>query len=102
MDPFIVMGLNADATDRQIEERYLAILKKYPPDQAPELFAIFRKAYEELKNEEDRLDRHLRYFDKTGRALTEELALLPKTLRRMRLNPQHIQALQQHCRGEIE
>ncbi len=98
MDPFLVLGLEADATDQQIEERYLECIQKYPPDQAPELFTLHRQAYEKLRDEAGRLDNQLRYFDKTGQALTEDFPKLPRELKRQPLSQQGLRNLLHHCK----
>lgn len=93
MDPFFVLGLEPDATTEQIEERYLRCMREYPPDKAPEHFARFRQAYEQLREEEQRLFTQLRYFDITGRSLTEEFLEYPPKLQRKRLSQPQMREL---------
>lgn len=93
MNPFFVLGISPDAKDEEIEKKYLACIQEFPPDRAPEHFMLFRQAYEKLQKEEERVALQLKYFDHTGRALTEELALLTPQLQRKRLSFQQIRAL---------
>jgi curved DNA-binding protein CbpA len=55
-DPFTVLGVNEDAGDAEIRRRYLALVRDYPPDRAPERFREYRAAYEALSDERKRLE----------------------------------------------
>jgi curved DNA-binding protein CbpA len=54
-DPFTVLGVADDAGDAEIRRRYLALVRDYPPDRAPERFQELRAAYEALSDERKRL-----------------------------------------------
>jgi hypothetical protein len=58
-DPFTVLGVNEDAGDAEIRRRYLALVRDYPPDRAPDRFREYRAAYEALSDERKRLERTL-------------------------------------------
>jgi curved DNA-binding protein CbpA len=58
-DPYTVLGLTTDATDEAIRARYLELVRRYPPEHAPERFAAVRAAYEKVRDAETRLRQHL-------------------------------------------
>ena len=61
IDPFQVLDLPAEADDAAIRARYLELVRRWPPEQAPERFAAIRGAYEKVRDRDARL-RH-RLFD---------------------------------------
>ena len=74
-DPFAVLDLPPESDDETIRLRYLELVRKYPPEHAPEKFAAVRAAYETLKDLRTRL--HHRLFEAGKResveAILEEL-----------------------------
>lgn len=58
-DPFTVLGVADDAGDAEIRRRYLALVREFPPDRAPERFQELRAAYEALSDERKRLETKL-------------------------------------------
>lgn len=54
-DPYRILNLPADADDGAIRERYLELVRRWPPDHAPEKFAEVRQAYEQLRDRIGRL-----------------------------------------------
>lgn len=58
-DPFTVFGVHEDASDAEIRRHYLALVRNYPPDRAPERFREYRAAYEALSDERRRLETKL-------------------------------------------
>jgi curved DNA-binding protein CbpA len=60
-DPYHVLELPPDADDAAIRSRYLELVRRWPPEQAPERFAAVRAAYEQVRDRDARL-RH-RLFD---------------------------------------
>jgi curved DNA-binding protein CbpA len=58
-DPFTVLGVADDADDPEIRRRYLALVREYPPDRAPERFQELRTAYDALSDERKRLETKL-------------------------------------------
>ncbi|MDR3638171.1 MAG: DnaJ domain-containing protein [Isosphaeraceae bacterium] len=58
-NPFDVLGVPADAGEVEIRQRYLALVREFPPDRAPERFAAVRAAYEEVRDPARRLETQL-------------------------------------------
>jgi DnaJ-class molecular chaperone len=54
-DPFTELGVTEDAGDEEIRRAYLALVRDFPPDRAPERFQAYRAAYEALIDERKRL-----------------------------------------------
>ena len=54
-DPYAVLGVPPNADDAAVRAKYLDLVRRYPPEQAPERFALIRAAYERLRNRDDRL-----------------------------------------------
>lgn len=67
-DPFTVLGVGEDAGDDQIKQRYLALVRAFPPDREPERFQAYRAAYEAVRDQRKRL--------KTKLLRTSDAALL--------------------------
>ncbi|HTR15491.1 MAG TPA: DnaJ domain-containing protein [Acetobacteraceae bacterium] len=55
-DPFTVLGVDESAGDAEIRRRYLALVRDFPPDHAPDRFREYRAAYEALSDERKRLE----------------------------------------------
>jgi DnaJ-class molecular chaperone len=55
-DPFTVLGVDESAGDAEIRARYLALVRDFPPDRAPDRFQQYRAAYEALSDERKRLE----------------------------------------------
>jgi curved DNA-binding protein CbpA len=49
-DPYLVLGIGADADDERIRAAYLARLKQFPPDRSPAEFERVRDAYDLLRD----------------------------------------------------
>jgi curved DNA-binding protein CbpA len=58
-DPFTVLSVTEDAGDDQIKQRYLALVRAFPPDREPERFQAYRAAYEALRDQRKRLETKL-------------------------------------------
>jgi curved DNA-binding protein CbpA len=58
-DPYQVLELPPDADDAAIRARYLELVRRWPPEQAPERFAAVRAAYELVRNRDARLKHRL-------------------------------------------
>lgn len=54
-DPFAVLEVAETATDLEIKKAYLAKVREYPPDRAPERFKDVRAAFETLQTQRDRM-----------------------------------------------
>jgi curved DNA-binding protein CbpA len=58
-DPFSVLGVGEAAGDDEIKQRYLALVRAFPPDREPERFQAYRAAYEALRDQRKRLEAKL-------------------------------------------
>jgi len=73
MYPFFVLDLPHEATDKNVEDRYLELVKRYPPDSHPKQFSAVRQAYEAIRTQRGRLETRLFYFDNAARWDVESL-----------------------------
>jgi len=48
-DPYAILGIERDATLRQIKKGYFALVRAYPPETEPDAFKVVRGAYEKLR-----------------------------------------------------
>lgn len=48
--PWEVLGVGQEASPEQVRAAYLALVKQYPPDQAPERFERIRDAYDQMRD----------------------------------------------------
>ncbi len=58
-DPFAVLDVAEDADDETIQRRYLALVRQFPPERAPERFQEIRTAFEAIRGKRERLQRRL-------------------------------------------
>lgn len=49
MDPYDVLEIDENVTDKGVHKAYLEHVRRYPPDRAPEQFQAVRRAYEQIK-----------------------------------------------------
>lgn len=56
-DPHEVLSLPRNASEVEIRQRYLELVRAFPPDRAPERFAEIRAAYDDLRDPAKRLER---------------------------------------------
>jgi hypothetical protein len=54
-DPFSILDIDCNGDDAVIRARYLELVRRFPPEQAPERFAAIRDAFERVKTQNDRL-----------------------------------------------
>ncbi len=75
-DPYKVLDLPTTADEAAIRQRYLELVKRFPPDRAPEKFAEIRAAYELLRNRDERLRKQLFEGDRQAHldTVVEEIA----------------------------
>jgi DnaJ-class molecular chaperone len=59
IDPYEVLSVSPDATEEQIRQRYLALVREFPPEQEPKRFAEIRQAYDQLRDPVVSLERRL-------------------------------------------
>ena len=55
VDPYATLEISPQAGEREIRDRYLELVRQFPPDRAPERFASIRAAYEQLRDPAVRL-----------------------------------------------
>jgi curved DNA-binding protein CbpA len=58
-DPYVVLGLERDASQAEIRRTYFDLVRQYPPEQEPQTFKIIRAAYEKLRTPEVRAETDL-------------------------------------------
>jgi curved DNA-binding protein CbpA len=58
-DPFTLLGVAEDADDATIRQRYLALVRAFPPDREPERFQAYRAAYQAVSDQRKRLEAQL-------------------------------------------
>jgi DnaJ-class molecular chaperone len=59
IDPCVILGVDAGATDEEIRAAYLRKVRDYPPERAPEQFERVRDAYEMLRDPRRRMQQRL-------------------------------------------
>jgi curved DNA-binding protein CbpA len=78
---FEVLGLTKDASEAEIRQRYLELVRAFSPERAPERFAVIHAAYTALRDPTARLESQLFSIE----SHSDSLDSLAKDLRR-RLN----------------
>lgn len=58
-DPYLTLGVGADADDDAIHNAYLEAIKTCPPERDPQRFEALRSAYESIRGRRDRLAHEL-------------------------------------------
>src|ERR1700685_4218679 len=53
------LGVSPDASEVEIRNRYLQLVREFPPDRAPERFAEIRAAFDDLRNPIVQLEKRL-------------------------------------------
>jgi curved DNA-binding protein CbpA len=84
-DPFEVLGLTKQAGEGEIRQRYLELVRAFPPEQAPERFAAVHAAYRELRDPAARLAAQLFGFECEDDSLETLAAELRQRLRNVRM-----------------
>jgi curved DNA-binding protein CbpA len=77
VDPFSVLGVAEDAGDDEIKQRYLAMVRAFPPDREPERFQAYRAAYEALSDQRKRLEVKLLRTNDAALSRLKTLLLAP-------------------------
>jgi len=62
--PFEILEVDEDANDESIKKAYLKKVKEYPPEHNVEAFQRFRRAFEQIQSEKQRLDYRLFHYEK--------------------------------------
>ena len=84
-DPHEVMGLTVGASESEIRQRYLQLVREFPPDRAPERFAAVHAAYATLRDPAERLRAQLFSIDPGNDTIEAIEADLRARLRETRL-----------------
>ena len=56
MSPYQILNISPDATDTEVREAYLSLVRLYPPTRFPNHFSRIANAYAEIDTPEKRLD----------------------------------------------
>ena len=72
-DPYKIIGVPQGADQGALRQRYLELVRQYPPEKCPQQFAEIREAYDDLRNPEARVYR-LIFNSDTGESLDEIIA----------------------------
>ncbi|WP_022949810.1 J domain-containing protein [Methylohalobius crimeensis] len=56
LSPFEILDVSPDADDTAIRRAYLAGVKTYPPERAPQRFQTIRHAYEKIRDRRARIE----------------------------------------------
>ena len=93
--PFYIFDLdpNKEIDDEEVGRRYDTLIRRFPPDRAPEQFRVVRAAYEQLKDPRTRLRTRLFHFDVTDHDLAEDLPRWVQACGRRRLSTQQLATL---------
>src|SRR5208337_1077152 len=92
-DPFTVLGVAEDAGDTEIRRRYLALVRDFPPDRAPDRFREYRAAYDALSDERKRLETKLLHTDAAALSRLSAAALHAASLGSARATKRSVAAL---------
>ena len=84
-NPYEIMGLGAGASESEIRQRYLELVREFPPDRAPERFAAVHAAYASLRDPALRLYAQLFSIDPGNDSIEGIAADLRARLRDTRL-----------------
>ncbi len=49
-DPYMVLGVDKDASQGKIKKAYFVLIRQYPPETETEKFKLVRAAYEKIKS----------------------------------------------------
>jgi curved DNA-binding protein CbpA len=92
-DPYEILGVPPAAGAAAVRERYLELVRAFPPDQAPEQFAAIHAAYSALRDPVKRLERQIFGIDSADDSFERILADLRARLRSARLPVETLLAL---------
>jgi curved DNA-binding protein CbpA len=84
-EQFEVLGLTKDASEAEIRQRYLELVRAFSPERAPERFAAIHAAYSALRDPTARLESQLFNIECESDSLESLARDLRHRLRRVRL-----------------
>ena len=59
IDPYEVLGLGPEASEDEIRQRYLDLVREFPPEREPKRFADIREAYAQIRDPLVSMERRL-------------------------------------------
>jgi curved DNA-binding protein CbpA len=92
-DPYEILEVPRTADQAAVRQRYLELVRQFPPDQAPERFAAIHGAYSALRDPAKRLDDQIFRFDGTDESFELIIADLRERLCTARLPVEALLAL---------
>jgi len=92
-DPYEIWGVAPGAGEGVVRERYLELVRAFPPDQAPERFAAIHAAYSALRDPAKRLENQIFRIDCADDSFERIVADLRERLRNARLPVETLLAL---------
>jgi curved DNA-binding protein CbpA len=84
-DDFEILGLTKDASESEIRQRYLELVREFSPERAPERFAAIHGAYSALRDPTARLESQLFRYGSESDSFDKLASDLRQRLRRVRL-----------------
>jgi DnaJ-class molecular chaperone len=84
-DHYHILGLTKDASESEIRQRYLELVRTFSPERAPERFAAIHAAYSALRDPTARLESQLFSVECESDSLDSLASDLLERLRRIRL-----------------
>ena len=81
---YMVLGVSRNASDEEIREAYLTLVKKHTPEKDPERFRLINGAYEAVKDKRRRISERLSGFPPTS-SFEEELVKFARGMEVKRL-----------------
>lgn len=72
---YLTLKISFPTTDEEVRRAYLTLVKRFPPERHPEMFARIAEAYEALKDETSRIRTELQGFSEVSYP-EEEILLL--------------------------
>jgi len=85
IDPHDILGLTPHASETEIRQRYLELVRAFPPEQAPERFAAVHAAYEALRDPAARLNAQIFAIETKNDSFEALAADLHRRLRELRI-----------------
>jgi DnaJ-class molecular chaperone len=100
--PYLILGVSGDATDAEIRRRYLALVKKYPPESAPDRFQKITEAYEAVRTRRKRISAKLFGTGAKSDGYAGQLTLLADAveIRRRRVTLPELFEMEPQCSKE--
>jgi curved DNA-binding protein CbpA len=92
-DPHEILGVPLGAGEAVVRERYLELVRAFPPDQAPDRFAAIHAAYSALRDPANRLEKQIFGIDCTDDSFERLVADLRERLRSAHLPLEALLAL---------